>query len=272
MIEIIVAVIIGAVVGGAGMYLYTGRQMAALSAAGMAADARIEGFEAQLQSGEEMKTQMEQSFKALSSEVLNNTLELLTRQAGEKLSAVGDQITQNIGQTKSAIGENMDRVSSSLTELLARATIIDEGLKSGAEISQRLADTTQGLQQVLSSSQARGSWGERMVEDILRTLGMEEGLNYEYQKTISTGERPDFTFNLPDGKDYPDFQVRLFKNSRDIEWRGTVHEVPYLKTENVPLDEVDQAKRIKRLGVGSAENCPILHQLRYYLAQLLSRW
>ena len=200
MIEIIIAVLIGAVVGGAGMYFYTGRQIAALSAAGMAADARIEGFEAQLQSGEEMKTQMEQSFKALSSEVLNRTLEMLTNQAGEKLSAVGDQITQNIGQTKSAIGENMDRVSSSLTELLARATIIDEGLKSGAEISQRLADTTQGLQQVLSSSQARGSWGERMVEDILRTLGMEEGLNYEYQKTISTGERPDFTFNLPDGK------------------------------------------------------------------------
>jgi len=200
MIEIIVALVVGLVLGGFGMYLYCGKQSAALSAAGMAAEARIEGLQSQIHTAELVKAQMEQSFKALSTEVLNHTIELLTSQAGEKLGAVGDRVIENIGQTKDAIGKNLGQVSSGLESLLSKTSALDEGLRTGAEISQRLADTTQGLKQVLSSSQARGRWGERMVEDILSVLGLVEGINYEAQKAIGTGERPDFIFKLPDEK------------------------------------------------------------------------
>ena len=65
--------------------------------------------------------------------------------------------------------------------------------------------------------------------------------------------------NLPDGENWPDYQVRLIRNSRDIEWRGKVHEVPYFKPEDVPLDELDQGKREKKLGVSTAHGYPILH-------------
>ncbi|MCW4048546.1 MAG: glycosyltransferase [Candidatus Bathyarchaeota archaeon] len=65
--------------------------------------------------------------------------------------------------------------------------------------------------------------------------------------------------NLPDGKDWPDFQVRLIRNSRDIEWRGRVHEVPYFKPENIPLDELDKDERERKLGVCTADGCSILH-------------
>ena len=36
----------------------------------------------------------------------------------------------------------------------------------------QLSDTTSKLRQILSSSQARGQWGERMVEDILHFIGL----------------------------------------------------------------------------------------------------
>ncbi len=62
-----------------------------------------------------------------------------------------------------------------------------------------LSDTTSQLRQILSSSQARGQWGERMVEDILAFIGLTEGINYEKQ-TQEGSDRPDFKFNLPDGK------------------------------------------------------------------------
>jgi len=65
--------------------------------------------------------------------------------------------------------------------------------------------------------------------------------------------------NLPDGKDWPDFQIRLMRNSRDIEWRGDVHEVAYLIPEDAPLDQLDQDERVKKLGVATAYGFPILH-------------
>lgn len=67
--------------------------------------------------------------------------------------------------------------------------------------------------------------------------------------------------NLPDGKDYPDYQVRLFRNSRDIHWRGETHEIPYLVNENLPLDQVDRDER-GRLGVATMDKCPIVHLSR----------
>jgi len=65
--------------------------------------------------------------------------------------------------------------------------------------------------------------------------------------------------NLPDGKNWPDYQVRLIRNSRDIEWSGKVHEVPYYKPEDIPLDELDQEERERKLGVSTAQGYPILH-------------
>ena len=61
-----------------------------------------------------------------------------------------------------------------------------------------LAETTQGLRQALSSTKARGQWGERMADDVLRLHGFIEGVNYRKQRAIEAGV-PDFTFFLPDG-------------------------------------------------------------------------
>ena len=44
----------------------------------------------------------------------------------------------------------------------------------------------------------RGEWGERMAEDILRLVGLVEGINYIKQKTLEgSSGRPDYTFFLP---------------------------------------------------------------------------
>ena len=49
----------------------------------------------------------------------------------------------------------------------------------------------------LSSPKARGQWGERMAEDVLRLAGLVEGVNYRKQTAIPGGTIPDFTFLLP---------------------------------------------------------------------------
>ena len=77
---------------------------------------------------------------------------------------------------------------------------LSEQLRKTAEFTQKLQETTHKLHEALSSSRARGQWGERMAEDILRRVGFLEGVNYQKQKTLE-GEagRPDFTFFLPKG-------------------------------------------------------------------------
>ena len=63
-----------------------------------------------------------------------------------------------------------------------------------------LTSTTSSLQKALADNRARGQWGERMAEDLLRFMGLVEGVNYIKQATIEDGNRPDFTFLLPNDK------------------------------------------------------------------------
>ena len=62
---------------------------------------------------------------------------------------------------------------------------------------QNLTQTTASLQQALANNRVRGQWGERIAEDILQLMGFVKGIHYKKQSTIASGERPDFTFLLP---------------------------------------------------------------------------
>ena len=66
--------------------------------------------------------------------------------------------------------------------------------------TQELLRVTTALNQALSHPAVRGQWGERMVEDVLKPIGFEEGINYVKQTTTAAGtSRPDYTFLLPRG-------------------------------------------------------------------------
>jgi DNA recombination protein RmuC len=67
-------------------------------------------------------------------------------------------------------------------------------------VSARLADTTQSLRQALANPRARGQWGERMADDVLRAAGLVEGISYRKQSATAAGTIPDFTFLLPGGR------------------------------------------------------------------------
>src|SRR5713101_7440768 len=64
-----------------------------------------------------------------------------------------------------------------------------------------LMQTTSTLREALANTKARGQWGERMAEDVLRLAGFVEEVNYLRQKGIAgPGTRPDYTFLLPKGQ------------------------------------------------------------------------
>jgi DNA recombination protein RmuC len=105
-----------------------------------------------------------------------------------------------IDQQLAVMTERLDQVGALMQELET-----DREQKFGrlsAQLDQQheglssLLQTTQSLREALSSSKARGQWGERMAEDVLRLSGLIENVNYRKQRAIEGGV-PDFTFFLP---------------------------------------------------------------------------
>ena len=85
-----------------------------------------------------------------------------------------------------------------LQESLSRSTgELRAQLVSHGEQTAVLTATAGALREVLASPKARGQWGERMADDVLRLAGLAEGVTYVKQRATPHGTIPDVTFLLP---------------------------------------------------------------------------
>lgn len=105
-----------------------------------------------------------------------------------------------------SVATDVERLTTALQRLDAasaeRFGAVDRSLRQHAEAAHALTGTANDLRAALASSSARGQWGERMAEDVLRLAGLHEGVNYTKQTSLE-GEGtgiPDFTFLLPRGQ------------------------------------------------------------------------
>lgn len=132
------------------------------------------------------------------------TLAVASDRLGQQTAAGAREIDlhrQAIGQQLDSMGHELrtvaDLVATLRRERAEQHGAVLKGLDEAVRTTTRLADTTQSLREALASPKARGQWGERMADDVLRLAGMVEGVNYLKQKAISGGRVPDFTFLLP---------------------------------------------------------------------------
>ena len=140
-----------------------------------------------------------QAFGDLSNEVLVESQKTFLDLAEHKFSTLLENSDEQLDKKKDLIDSSLkdmrDRLKNLSDNTVALKSQVEESRKSVGDLS----DTTSKLRQILSSSQARGQWGERMVEDILNFIGLTEGVNFK-QQTQAGKDRPDFTFFLPDEK------------------------------------------------------------------------
>ena len=143
-----------------------------------------------------------------SSEEMKNAFSSLSFEALEKFNALASETLKNqlekgeatLEEKKKLIDSNLETVSKTLEELKKQSTTLATQLGESQKETGKLRSTAEDLRNVLSSSQARGQWGERMVKDILELMGLVENVNYVSQKSLESGEKPDYTFNLPKDK------------------------------------------------------------------------
>ncbi len=166
---------------------------------------------AKVQDLEALIARVRDSFGALSQEALKASTGELLKLARENLDGrmqVGAKeletkkqlIDQNLSVMKGDLQKMQDLVARFEAERARQYGQLDAQLKTAARETTRLQDTADHLRQALVSTKARGQWGERMAEDVLRLAGFVEGVNYIKQTVLDlAASRPDYTFRLPQG-------------------------------------------------------------------------
>lgn len=147
-------------------------------------------------------------------------LDATVKQHNESLQATASQVKEQssaeLGSKKDVIDARLDQVHgemrAELTKVSAMLSALSEtsaekfgqvesSIQAHMQVANTLSESTQALRSALANPQARGQWGERMAEDVLRMCGFVEHVNYSKQVQIDGGSgRPDYTFHMPKGQ------------------------------------------------------------------------
>lgn len=177
----------------------------------------------------EMKEQLQDSFKSLSQDVLRDSQKEFLRLADEKFKDQSKQNQSHLGEKEKLIQKSLQNMDGRLKDIVQRSTELKTELETSKDETQRLRTTTETLQTLLASSQKRGQWGERLVEDILQYVGLQENINYTKQTTMDDGQRPDYTFKLPKSREI----------NMDVKF-PMAHYENYLQTTDPQLQDIEK--------------------------------
>jgi len=112
-------------------------------------------------------------------------------------------------------------------------------LVSTNEQTALLTSTAGALREVLASPKARGQWGERMADDVLRLAGLVEGVSYVKQRATAQGTIPDVTFLLPSGQVlHMDVKFPVANYVRHLESGGAAELEAFLKDVRARVREL----------------------------------
>jgi DNA recombination protein RmuC len=161
----------------------------------------------------EVREQSARERDAAVTAALEQSAVLQREQLGAASAMLHQQTTADLASKKDVIDSRLDQVHAEMRgELNKLAAAVDglgrtsaekfgevqSSLRAHAEVAGTLAESTQSLRAAIANPQARGQWGERMAEDVLRLAGFRENVNYTKQSQLDGGTgRPDFTFAMP---------------------------------------------------------------------------
>ena len=131
--------------------------------------------------------EFQQQMHADRDEQLHRTVDTVMSLAQQRLGAEREHESQRLAGTESRIGLELTHMRTELDQMTTLVRQLErnraeqmgslaEQLAEAGRQTRTLNDTTNQLRQALSSSQARGQWGERMAEDVLQRAGFLDGV------------------------------------------------------------------------------------------------
>lgn len=161
---------------------------------------------------EDAKEKLQESFQALSAEALSKNNESFLKLAEENLkkhqeAAKGDleKRQEAIHKTVEPVGEALRLFNEKVTKIEENRAAVNASLKEQlqqlATSQQQLSRTTGSLVQALRAPQVRGQWGEMQLRRTVEMAGMINYCDFEEQASVETAEgqrqRPDMLIRLP---------------------------------------------------------------------------
>jgi len=103
-----------------------------------------------------------------------------------------DVVSKRLGQ---GLTESATRTAETLGDLKKHLNVIDTAQRSITEVSKELSGHVIGLQDILSNKQARGTFGEVQLSDLVQSVLPQAA--YRLQVTLSNNKRVDCLIDLP---------------------------------------------------------------------------
>ncbi len=173
-----------------------------LASVNAASEARVEELD-------KARENLETQFKGVAAEIFESTQTTFLKQAKEQFDSqreIGNKDLElrqaNIQGMLKPIDDSFKKFERQVGEIEKARSGAYEGLIT--QVSQLHNDTV-GLRSILSSSSARGKWGEQTLRNIFEMAGMREHIDFEEQVSMSgTGSgggasRPDAVVHIPGG-------------------------------------------------------------------------
>lgn len=160
-------------------------------------------LKAQIKNSADIKEIIRNDFVSLANEVIKNEQEDLRKQNRETLEEKILPLTKELGEFKEKVEKfNVSGVENT-TKIIEQINNLEKNNKS-------IENETKNLVEALTKNQnVKGSYGENILDTILQSCGMQEGVHYTKQfvsKSLNIKDetvhtiRPDVVVNLPNGR------------------------------------------------------------------------
>jgi len=184
----------------------------------------------------EIQKQMNEKFKLIASEILDNNSRKIQEQHETKLKALLDPLKERIKEFEKKVQDNNE---SSIKRTTALTTQIQQLKEMNESLGQEAKNLTAALK---GDKKMQGDWGEKQLEMILQSAGLTKDIHYATQKNLKSEDgsnfRPDVVVNLPNDKHLIiDSKVSLiayesFYNSEDDAEKATHMATHLLNVKN----------------------------------------
>ncbi len=164
---------------------------------------------------EQQQSPASEDMEALVNKVFGMTANQLAEQSKQVLASEKDVIKNDLANKQAVLekmvrelredmGERQKEIRAIEREQIDKISSVKTAVEEHRQLTKELKTSTEQLAKVLSNNQARGEWGERIIEDLLQANGLQEGIHYLRQAKIGESAlKPDITLLLPDQRNVP---------------------------------------------------------------------
>lgn len=149
--------------------------------------------------------QVDTLFKSIAADVAKASNEEFRKQAEQDFKSQRELAEYELKQQVEPVGKSLEELRKQITDLEKQREGAYEGVSELIKATQqqvgRLSSETGDLREILRSSQLRGDWGERTLENILQLAGMRPDTDYQTQVNTDQGSgRADVVVRMPGGR------------------------------------------------------------------------